>query len=117
MSRVVLTSWRGAIVATLPPDVDVEVCRELRDHLAQRVRATRARSVILDTTAVDVMDTEDWAQLKAALATTELLGARGGIAGLQPGVVAALVGCGAATEDVRAFRTVEDAVQALEATA
>lgn len=115
MSKVVLTSWRGAIVATLPPDIDAEVCGELRDHLAHRVRATRARAVILDATAVDVMDTEDWRHLKAALATTALLGARGGVAGLQPGVVAALVSCGAETDEVLAFRTVEDAVQALEA--
>lgn len=114
MSQTVLTSWRGAIVATLPPDLDAPACLDLRDRLSHRVRATRARAVVLDATAIDVMDTEDWSHLKAALATVALLGARGAIAGLQPGVVAALVVCGAATEDVLAFRTVEDAVQTLE---
>ncbi|HZZ88681.1 MAG TPA: STAS domain-containing protein [Caulobacteraceae bacterium] len=67
---------------------------QLRDDLAERVGAQRARGVVIDVTALDVMDSFATRTLRGMAETARLRGARTVIAGIQPEVAMAMVQLG-----------------------
>jgi rsbT antagonist protein RsbS len=72
----------------------------LRDDLAGLVGRHRARGVIIDVTALDVMDSFGTRTLTAIAYMTKLRGAETVIVGIQPGVALAMVQLGLNFEDV-----------------
>jgi rsbT antagonist protein RsbS len=113
VSRPGFALWRKVLVATLPADLSPGVLDALWTEGLAAVRDRRAQGLVLDASAVDVMDAGDWAALCGALRAAALLGARGAVAGLRPGLVHALIELGAPVDGVRAFGDVESAVAAL----
>jgi rsbT antagonist protein RsbS len=72
----------------------------LRDDLARLVGQHRARGVIIDVTALDVMDSFATRTLRAIAYITKLRGAETVIVGIQPDVAFAMVRLGLTLEDV-----------------
>jgi anti-anti-sigma regulatory factor len=101
-SRLLLNVVGGCVVATAPADLDRETLDRMRQDLLDRVRASGARRILLDLSAVHLMDTEDFRAVVRLVAAARLMGARTVLAGLQPGVVAALVELGAQVGDIEA---------------
>ena len=64
---------------------------QLRDELAQRVGRQRARGVIIDLTALDVLDSFATRTLRTIAYTAKLRGAEAVIVGIQPEVAFAMV--------------------------
>src|ERR1700747_3159083 len=73
---------------------------QLRDELAGRVGRLRARGVIVDVTALDVMDSFATRTLRGIAQTTKLRGADTVIVGIQPEVAFAMVQLGLTLDDV-----------------
>jgi rsbT antagonist protein RsbS len=92
--RIPLNLVRGCIVATMRADLTHGALEQLRTDLLECVRDTGARRIVLDASAVELMDTEDFRALERTVAAAALMGARTVVAGLQPGVVSALVELG-----------------------
>jgi rsbT antagonist protein RsbS len=69
---------------------DTEVL-EFRDDLADRVGRDRARGVIVDVTALDVIDSFVARSLRTIALTARLRGAATVIVGIQPDVAVAMV--------------------------
>jgi rsbT antagonist protein RsbS len=67
---------------------------QLRDDLAAQVGRQRARGVVIDVTALDVMDSFATRTLRGIAETARLRGARTVIAGIQPDVAMAMVQLG-----------------------
>lgn len=67
---------------------------ELRDELAQRVGKYRSRGVIVDVTALDVMDSFAVRTLRAIAQILKLRGAETVIVGIPPDVAFAMVQLG-----------------------
>jgi rsbT antagonist protein RsbS len=79
------------LIASIQSDLtDAEVLR-LRDDLAEQISATRARGIIVDVSALDVIDSFVARSLRSIAVTTSLRGARTVIVGIQPDVAIALV--------------------------
>jgi rsbT antagonist protein RsbS len=64
---------------------------ELRDELAHRVGILRARGIVIDVTALDVIDSFVARSLRAIALTAKLRGAETVIVGIQPEVAVAMV--------------------------
>jgi rsbT antagonist protein RsbS len=93
---------RGVVVASIQVDLDDDVLARFREDLLARVHETGPRGVILDVSGLETLDSEEFALLRRVMAMTSLMGAESVLAGLQPGVVSALVETGADLDGLRA---------------
>jgi rsbT antagonist protein RsbS len=73
---------------------------DFRDNLADLVGRYRARGVIVDVTALDVLDSFATRTLRAIAYMTKLRGAETVIVGIQPEVALSMVQLGLTLEDV-----------------
>jgi len=81
---------------------------QLRDDLAEGVGRHRARGVIVDVTALDVMDSFATRTLRGIAQTTKLRGAETVIVGIQPEVAFAMVQLGLTLEDIKTALDLDD---------
>jgi rsbT antagonist protein RsbS len=88
---------------------------QLREALVERVGRFRARGVIVDVTALDVMDSFVSRSLRAIAVMTRLRGAETVIVGIQPEVAFAMVQLGMSFEDVRTALDLEEGLALLQA--
>jgi rsbT antagonist protein RsbS len=83
-----------ALIASLqstPTDAD---WRELQTRLLEQVGKLRSRGVVIDVTALDVMDSFATRTLRAIADATRLRGAKTVLVGIQPDVAFAMVRLG-----------------------
>ncbi|MBI2186206.1 MAG: STAS domain-containing protein [Acidobacteria bacterium] len=73
---------------------------QLRDDLSDQVGRFRARGVIVDVTALDVLDSSAIRTVRDLAHTTRLRGARTVVVGIQPEVAFAMVQLGLTLEGV-----------------
>jgi len=88
------------LIASIQSALSHEDLLKLRDDLADLVGRQRARGVIIDVTALDVLDSFATRTLRAIVYTTKLRGAETVIVGIQPEVAQAMVQLGLTLEDV-----------------
>ena len=93
-------------------DSDVLV---LRDDLMERVGRFRSRGIIVDVTALDVMDSFASRSLRGIAHMTRLRGAQTVIVGIQPEVAFAMVQLGMSLEDVNTALDLEEGLAFLDA--
>lgn len=106
--RTALVSHFGdCVVATLRDDLDRGQFASFRSELLEAVRSQRAHGVVLDASALEIVDTADFARLRQTLEMVELMGARTVLVGLKPDVVAALVELGADIDGISGELTLE----------
>lgn len=106
-SRATITTVRGCLVVTFAQDMAeslADTCRTVLDE----VRASGARVVVLELTAVRFMDRAEFTALRELIEMVRLLGARPFIVGLGPGIVAYLVNNDADTRGLEVARALED---------
>jgi rsbT antagonist protein RsbS len=114
--RIPLQVSRGSVVASIQVELSAEVLAQFQQDLLQLLHSSGAANVILDVAGVDLMDADDFDSLRRSMAMARLMGARCLVAGLQPGVVAALVELGASVDDIEAALDLDAAFARLEKT-
>jgi rsbT antagonist protein RsbS len=98
----------SVLIATLQPAVpDVDLVR-LRTALVEEVVRLRSRGVIVDVTAIDVMDSFASRTLQELAQMIRLRGAETVIVGIQPDVAFAMVQLGLRMEDVATALDLEE---------
>jgi rsbT antagonist protein RsbS len=85
----------------------------LRDDLAERVGSVRARGVILDVSALDIVDSFAARTLRGIALTARLRGAETVIVGIQPEVAFAMVQLGIVFEDIATALDLEEGLARL----
>jgi rsbT antagonist protein RsbS len=85
----------------------------LNDALAEKVGRYRARGVIIDVTAVDVLDSFATRTLRLLAAATRLRGAQTIIVGIQPDVALAIVQLGLTLEGIPTALDLEEGLAVL----
>jgi len=85
----------------------------LRDDLADGVGKFRSRGVIIDVTALDVLDSFATRTIRAIAYTAKLRGASTVVVGIQPDVAMGMVQLGLALEDISTALDLEDGFQVL----
>lgn len=88
---------------------------QLRDDLAQRIGSVRAKSVLIDVTALDVLDSFATRTLRGIAYTARLRGAETCIVGIQPEVAFAMVQLGLTLEGVATALDLEEGLALLAA--
>lgn len=90
---------------------------QLKDELAEKVGRLRSRGVIIDVTALDVMDSFATRTLRGIAATAQLRGAKTVVVGVQPEVAIALVQLGLTLQGVATALDLEEGLEVLRRTA
>jgi rsbT antagonist protein RsbS len=88
---------------------------QLRDALVEKVGRFRSRGVIVDVTALDVMDSFSTRTLRDIAHMIRLRGAETVIVGIQPEVAFAMVQLGLNLEDVATSLDLEEGLTYLDA--
>ncbi len=98
------------LIATMQAALSDDALLQLRDDLAERVGGLRARGVILDVTALDVLDSFATRTLRGIAYTARLRGAKTVVVGIQPDVAFAMVQLGLTLEGVPTALDLEDGI-------
>jgi rsbT antagonist protein RsbS len=105
--QIAIQVSRGIVVASIQTDLNEEILGRFREDLLGRVHHTGARGVILDVSALEVVDAHEFAGLRDISTMARLLGAETVLVGLRPGVVSALIELGADVEGVQAALNID----------
>jgi rsbT antagonist protein RsbS len=100
------------LIASIQSDLSDSEVIELRHELAELVGKHRARGIVIDVAALDVIDSFVARSLRAIVLTAKLRGAHTVIVGIQPDVAIAMVHFHLNLEPLRAVLDL-DAAEAL----
>jgi rsbT antagonist protein RsbS len=98
------------LVASLQAALSDADLLQLQHELAQRVGRDRARGVVIDVTALDVLDSFATRTLRGIAYTAKLRGAATVVVGIQPDVAFALVQLGLTLEDIATALDLEEGI-------
>ena len=88
------------LIASIQAALSDQDLVHLRDEIAEQIGRFRARGVIIDVTALDVLDSFATRTLRAIVYTAKLRGANTVVVGIQPEVAFAMVQLGLSLEGV-----------------
>lgn len=110
MSDVSVIHLLGALIATVPEDLDDSEAMAFREALTARVEQTDANLVLLDLSALEIVDSFIGRLLSDLSLLSRLLGAETIIVGMQPAVAMTLVELGLDLKGIRTALTAERAL-------
>jgi len=93
--RVPLQRSKRSVLATLPRELPPGTLEQFELDLLEKVRESALSGVVIDLSALELMDLTEFAKLKRIVQMTQMLGPKIVVVGLRPGVVAGLVALGA----------------------
>ncbi len=102
------------LIASIQSDLSDSEVLALRDDLAERVGQQRARGLIVDVTALDVIDSFVARSLRSVAVAARLRGAETVIVGIQPDVAVAMVQFDLNLEPLRAALDLDEAIALLD---
>ena len=102
------------LIASIQSDLTDSQVMDLRDDLAERVGKYRARGIVVDVAALDVIDSFVARSLRSIAVTTRLRGAQTVIVGVQPDVAIAMVQFDLNLEPLRTALDLEEALALLD---
>lgn len=90
----------NVLIACIQAALSDNDLRQLKDDLADRVGRFRSAGVVIDVSALDVMDSFATRTLRVIAETTKLRGARTVVVGMQPDVAMAMIQLGLTLDGV-----------------
>jgi rsbT antagonist protein RsbS len=102
------------LIATIQSALSDAELVELRDSLTEQVGRYRSRGIIVDVTALDVLDSFASRTLRDVAYMVRLRGAETVIVGIQPEVAFAMVQLGITLEDVATALDLEEGLAYLD---
>jgi rsbT antagonist protein RsbS len=112
MSVPILKQGRFLIASIQSALTDSEVL-ELRDELADRIGRFRARGIVIDVAALDVIDSFVARSLQTIASTAKLRGAQTVLVGIQPDVAMAMVQFELSLDPLHTALDLEEGIEAL----
>lgn len=101
------------LIATVQAALSDSDTEKLREDLMERVSRFRAQGIVVDVTAIDVMDSFAARSLRTIAHMTRLRGAETVIVGLSPEVAFAMVQLGLAFDDMNTALDLEEGLTLL----
>ncbi|HYQ87080.1 MAG TPA: STAS domain-containing protein [Bacteroidota bacterium] len=111
--RVPILKQGNYLIATIQSALTDEDLLQLRDELTDRVGKFRSRGVIVDVTALDIMDSFATQTLRALAHMIRLRGAETVIVGVQPEVAFTMVQLGLTLEGISTALDLEEGLAQL----
>lgn len=102
------------LIASIQSDLTDSQVLALRDDLSERVGRSRARGIVVDVTALDVIDSFVARSLRSIAVTTRLRGAPTVVVGIRPDVAIAMVQFDLNLEPLLATLDLDEALSLLD---
>jgi len=99
------------LIASIQAALTDNDLRQLQDNLADQVGRFRIDGVIIDVSALDVMDSFATRTLRSIAETTKLRGAQAVIVGIQPDVAISMVQLGVSLDGVPTGLDLEEGLE------
>jgi rsbT antagonist protein RsbS len=107
MERVPVLNLGDVLLVSIQVDLSDEIALRLQDDLSERIVATGARGVIIDITALDIVDSFVGRTLSTIAGISRVLDAQTVVVGMRPAVAITLVELGLSLSGVQTALNVE----------
>ena len=115
MDRIPILRMGELLLVTIQVDMHDRLATVLKDDLANRIAATRARGVLIDISALDMVDSFIARMLGDIAQMARVMDAETALVGMQPSVAITLAEMGVALTGVRTALNVEKGMALLRA--
>ncbi|TNY37495.1 STAS domain-containing protein [Thermomonospora catenispora] len=115
MDRVPILKAGDVLLVSIQTDLEDRTVMALREDLAERIVRTGARGVVIDITAVEIVDSFIGQMLAGIAAMSQLLDARTVVVGMRPAVAITLVELGLSLGGVQTALDLETGLRLLGA--
>jgi rsbT antagonist protein RsbS len=113
MERIPILKLRECLLVSIQVDMHDRLAMQLQDDLTARIAATSARGVLIDISALEVVDSFIGRMLGNIAAMSRVLDAETVVVGMRPAVAITLVELGMALPGVRTALNVEQGMDLL----
>ncbi len=113
MERIPILQMGQNLLVTIQLDMQDQTALALQDDLAARIEATGAKGVLIDISALEIVDSFIGRMLASISGIARVLDATTVVAGMQPAVAITLVELGLSLEGVLTALNVERGMQML----
>lgn len=107
MDRVPILRLGDCLLVTVQVDMHDELAMTLQDDLTNRIVATKARGVLIDISALEMVDSFIGRMLGNIAAMSRILDAQTVVVGMQPAVAITLVELGLSLPGIRTALNVD----------
>ena len=114
MDRIPIIKMGPALVVSIQVDMHDRLAMTLQEDLTARIVSARARGVLIDISALDIVDSFIGRMISNTAAMARILDARTVLVGMQPAVAITLVELGLTLHGVQTALNVEKGVQLLQ---
>jgi rsbT antagonist protein RsbS len=114
MDRIPVLKMGPYLLVTVQVDMHDRLAMSLQDDLMEQIRKTSARGVLLDISALDLVDSFIGRTIGNIAGMARVLGAATVVTGMRPAVAITLVELGLSWKGVRTALTVERGMDLLE---
>ncbi|GAA4330702.1 STAS domain-containing protein [Pigmentiphaga soli] len=115
MERIPILQMGKLLLVTIQIDMEDQTAVRLQDDLASRIEATGATGLLLDVSALEVVDSFIGRMLVSISDIAKIMGARAVVVGIQPAVAITLVELGLSLQGVTTALNVEKGMAMLSA--
>jgi rsbT antagonist protein RsbS len=116
MERIPILKIGRLLLVSIQVDMHDRMALTLQEDLTQRIVETSAHGVIIDISALEMVDSFIGRMLSNIAGMSKLLGADTVVAGMQPSVAITLVELGLSLKGVRTALSLERGMELLQAT-
>lgn len=115
MDRIPILRMGEFLLVTIQVDMHDQLAMTLQDDLAERISATSAKAVLIDISALDMVDSFIGRMIGTISGLSRIMDAETVVVGMQPAVAITLVELGLELPGVSTALNVERGVQLLRA--
>jgi rsbT antagonist protein RsbS len=117
MDRIPILKMGSCLLVTIQVDMHDRLAMALQDDLTERIAATRANGVLIDISALEIVDSFIGRMLANIAAMARVLDARTVVVGMRPAVAITLVELGLALPGVATALDVEKGLALIQQSA
>src|SRR6202034_1791775 len=115
MERIPILKMGSFLLVTIQVDMHDRLAVALQDDLTERIVTSRAKGVLIDISALDIVDSFIGRMLGNIAGMARILDAETVVVGMQPSVAITLVELGLSLPGIRTALNIERGVQLLKA--
>lgn len=113
MDRIPILQMGNLLLVTIQVDMHDQLALTLQDDLTERIQKTSARGVLIDISALDIVDSFIGRMISTISSLARIMDATTVVVGMQPAVAITLVELGLTLTGVRTALNVERGMELL----